>query len=74
MTHDHRANQEVSIDAYEQKTAKMFNDAMDLRHWLEWFFRNADFGPADDDIRLIMQERYEEETGRRVPDDYRVPE
>ena len=71
---DFKANRPIGIDAYDEKTAKMFNDAMDSRHWLEWFFQNADFGPADTDVRMIMQEQYEKETGRLVPDDYRVPE
>lgn len=36
--------------------------------WLKWFFENADFGPATDDVVAIMKERYEEETGNDIPD------
>lgn len=40
--------------------------------FLEWFFLNADFGPADDDVKYMMQEQYEEETGLKVPEEYRT--
>ena len=40
--------------------------------WLQWFCQNADFGPADSDVRDIMIMQYEEETGNIVPDEWRV--
>ena len=39
--------------------------------FLEWFFANADFGPADADVRGLMLEQYEEETGNSVPEEYK---
>jgi len=42
--------------------------------FLEWFYANADFGPADWDIQCMMQKEYEHETGNRVPDSYRILE
>ena len=44
------------------------------QEFLEWFFCNADFGPADGDVRLIMMEEFEEQTGKLVPPDYRPEE
>ena len=35
--------------------------------WLTWFCQTADFGPADGDVRLSLQDYFEEETGKRVP-------
>ena len=44
----------------------MIEEATELE-WLEWFFYNADFGPADTDVRIIMEERFEAEIGKLVP-------
>lgn len=41
------------------------------RQWLEWFFVNADFGPADGDVRQMLQEQYEKKTGQTIPPNYR---
>lgn len=46
----------------------------DELHYLRWFFANADFGPGDGDVRAYLNERYEEQTGRKVPDGYGVEE
>lgn len=35
--------------------------------FLLWFFENADFGPADCDVRHFLFKAYEQETGRKVP-------
>jgi hypothetical protein len=43
--------------------------ATDLE-WLEWFYCNADFGPADDDVRRDMKEQFKRETGKALPDGY----
>ncbi len=40
--------------------------------YLLWFFQRADFGPADGDVRLVMQREYEREKGKRVPKAYRL--
>jgi len=39
--------------------------------YLKWFFSHADFGPADGDVHIWMQEKFEEETGLEVPNDYK---
>ena len=38
--------------------------------FLRWFYSNADFGPADDDVRQYLLERYTSETGEQVPVGY----
>jgi len=40
--------------------------------WLKWFAENADFGPADSDVKIEYQEQYEQETGNTVPEDWRI--
>lgn len=35
--------------------------------YLRWFVQNADFGPADGDIRDMMRERFQQETGKLLP-------
>ena len=42
----------------------------DVQEYLKWFFINADFGPAHGDVMVWLQERYEHETGKKVPADY----
>lgn len=42
--------------------------------YLEWFVSNCDFGPAHGDVISIMQQEYEEETGKKVPEDYKYGE
>ena len=39
--------------------------------WLRYFYDNADFGPADWDVRRIIQENFEHSTGKKLPSDYR---
>ena len=39
--------------------------------YLRFFCANADFGPADDDVRHILEEQFESETGKRVPAGWR---
>ena len=40
------------------------------REWLNWLVSSADFGPADGNVRLILEQRYTEETGNEVPSDW----
>lgn len=42
--------------------------------WLEWFYCEADFGPADWDVRQNLKEAFMEETGKRLPLDYEIGE
>lgn len=39
------------------------SDADNELKYLRWFYENADFGPADDDVRQIMNAQYVREGG-----------
>lgn len=39
--------------------------------FLQWFYSNADFGPADGDVREIMNRDFISETGKTLPDGYK---
>lgn len=36
--------------------------------YLKWFCQNADFGPADDDVRDSMNQQFMRETGKNLPE------
>lgn len=38
--------------------------------YLKWFFHNADFGPAEGDVRNYMKERFMDKTGKNLPEGY----
>lgn len=38
--------------------------------FLKFFYHTADFGPADDDVRLMIEEEFKEETGKALPKGY----
>lgn len=40
--------------------------------YLQWFYQNCDFGPADSDVRKCLNDHYEMETGAKVPEGYEV--
>ena len=42
----------------------------DELEFLRWFYCNADFGPADSDVRNHLCEQFEKETKKRVPEGY----
>lgn len=52
------------------KEAPQTQEADNAFAFLEWFFLNADFGPADADVKWLMRQQYEEETGNTVPEEY----
>ena len=35
--------------------------------WLEWFWVNADFGPAHEDVVCELMRQFEKETGEILP-------
>lgn len=39
--------------------------------WLRWFYQNADFGPADEDVRDIMKIQFQNKENKKVPKNYR---
>lgn len=43
----------------------------DEYNWLVWFCGQADFGPAHGDAMIWYMQRYESETGDRVPERWR---
>jgi hypothetical protein len=38
--------------------------------FLQWFYANCDFGPADEDVRMILKEEFIRESGKSLPDGY----
>lgn len=38
--------------------------------YLKFFFQEADFGPADSDVRDYIRERFMNETGKNLPAGY----
>lgn len=42
--------------------------------YLRWFYRYADFGPADSDVRDILNQAFVRETGLELPDGYEEEE
>ena len=36
--------------------------------YLRWFRINADFGPADSDVKDILNNEFMEETGKNIPE------
>ena len=38
--------------------------------YLQWFYANADFGPADSDVRYYMDESFKEDTNKDIPEGY----
>lgn len=36
-------------------------------HYLAWFKQNADFGPADSDVHMILADNYMDQTERSLP-------
>ncbi len=38
--------------------------------YLTWFYQNADFGPADSDVRDIMKDEFMKQTGKNIPEGY----
>lgn len=40
--------------------------------WLRWFYCNADFGPADSDVRQMLKRGFVYETGEALPDGYEL--
>lgn len=38
--------------------------------YLRWFYHAADFGPADSDVRDILDEQFISEIGKLLPEGY----
>jgi hypothetical protein len=55
----------------QKRHVEKWLEAIAERSYLDWFFQKADFGPADGDVRQMMQDQYEKETGRTVPLNYK---
>jgi hypothetical protein len=45
------------------------DDMLDELHYLRWWHATADFGPADGDVRAMLNADYRA-TGREVPAGY----
>ena len=44
----------------------------DLVLYLSWWHDEADFGPAEGDVRAIMNDEYFEDTGKYPPKGYHI--
>lgn len=42
------------------------------QEFLEFFYGESDFGPADSDVRQMIKRKFESTTGKRVPAGYRT--
>jgi len=42
--------------------------------YLTWFRNNADFGPADSDVKELYNESFMKETGKNLPKGWNVAE
>ena len=40
--------------------------------YLKWFYSNADFGPADSDVRNILKRDFMEDTGKNLPEGFNL--
>ena len=38
--------------------------------YLKWFYQEADFGPADSDVRDMMNEDFMNNVGKNLPEGY----
>lgn len=61
---------EEHIDGRVTMDATEYRGLLEELEYLQYFFSEADFGPADDDVRYIIKEAYKAETGKEVPDGY----
>ena len=50
--------------------SKKQKEATELEY-LRYFHQECDFGPAHEDCVMIIQEAFEEETGKQVPKNWR---
>lgn len=48
----------------------MENERATAFEFLEWFYENADFGPADEDVREFMKRNFKKKTGKEIPEEY----
>ncbi len=39
--------------------------------WFQYFYDNADFGPADSEVRDMLKEEFIQKTGKLLPVGYR---
>jgi hypothetical protein len=39
--------------------------------YLKWFYSNATFGPAESDVRYLLNQQFSEETGKELPEGYK---
>ena len=62
------------IGEYLKWSMMQWLEALAEQKYLEWFFQNADFGPAHGDVMEIMNNKYEKETGLTIPPAFREDE
>lgn len=59
----------------EEETVREGLDREDAteREWLFWFYCEANFGPADGEVRENLKRRFIRETGKGLPEGYDEP-
>lgn len=53
---------------------KELDEAEAESEWLVWFYQEADFGPAHEDVLKEMKRRYKVKTGNHLPRGYSDPD
>lgn len=60
---------EKGVELLAQQESEKETVATELE-WLQFFYGDADFGPADDDVRRIIEKRFTKTTGKSLPHGY----
>lgn len=70
-----RAAQKIANNMKERpmKKSKKEKKATELE-FLKWFYLNADFGPADGDVRASLKEEFMVEFRKNLPKGYELEE
>ena len=40
--------------------------------WLKYFYNEADFGPAHEDVVSLIEDYFKQETGKELPEGYGI--
>lgn len=57
-----------------KKQKKQKRERASELEYLKWFRHHADFGPADSDVKDILNQEFMEETGKNLPEGWNVAE
>ena len=57
-----------NLEIHKSMKPKEQRERATALEYLQWFCNNADFGPADSDVKESMNERFMDETGKNLPE------